>query len=85
MNQYIKKAICQSSGFEKTQRTLNDSRALGREFIKLTGAKSIDDLLKLPAESILEYSLIYLKIQDFQGHLHRYEMAVLFQKNRMKH
>lgn len=57
VNQYIKKAICQSSGFEKTQKTLNDSRALGREFIKLTGAKSIDDLLKLPAESILEYSL----------------------------
>ncbi|MCE2604285.1 carboxylesterase family protein, partial [Pseudomonas aeruginosa] len=27
VNQYISKAICESSGFEKTQKTLDDSRS----------------------------------------------------------
>ncbi len=56
-NQYIKKAICESSGFEKTQKTMEDSRSLGREFVKLAQARSLEDLLQLEPEKILEYSL----------------------------
>lgn len=56
-NQYISKAICQSSGYEKTQKTVSDSMAMGEEFIKLSGAKCIEELLELTAEEILEISL----------------------------
>lgn len=57
VNQYIRKAICESSGFEKTQKTMRDSVAMGKEFIRLAGAATIEDLLALPAEKVLEYSM----------------------------
>ncbi|MDE8732282.1 carboxylesterase family protein [Eubacteriales bacterium DFI.9.88] len=57
VNQYISKAICESSGFEKTQKTLDDSRSMGEEFARLAGAENLEDLLRLPAEKVLEYSL----------------------------
>lgn len=57
VNKYIKKAICESSGFEKTQKTVEDSMAMGKEFAKVAEANSIEELLSLPAEKVLECSL----------------------------
>lgn len=57
VNKYMKKAICESSGFEKTQKTVEDSREMGREFAKLANAEKLEDLLALSTEQVLEYSL----------------------------
>jgi len=54
-NRYIRRAICESSCFANTQKTLEISRKLGAEFARLAGAKSLGDLLALPPDKVLEY------------------------------
>ena len=54
-NRYIRRAICESSCFANTQKTLEISRKLGAEFARLAGASTLDELLALPPEKVLEY------------------------------
>lgn len=57
VNQYINRAICQSSGFDKTQKTVKDSKAIGEAFAQYVGAESLEDMLKLSFDEILSASL----------------------------
>ena len=56
VNQYISKAICESSGFETTQKTMAVSREMGKVFAELSKAETLDDLLNLSTAEILEVS-----------------------------
>ena len=55
-NQYISKAICESSCYANTQKTMELGKKIGRRFAELAGARSLKDLLSLPPEKVLEYS-----------------------------
>ena len=57
VNKYIKKAICESSGFEKTQKTIEDSRLMGDAFAEYAGVKTLEEILELSSEAVLETSL----------------------------
>lgn len=57
VNQYINRAICESSGFEKTQKTADDSRRMGEAFAEYAGVKSLDELLGLSSDEVLSASL----------------------------
>ena len=50
---YVKKAICESSAVDETIKTPKQAQMIGRQFLQITGAKTLEDCLALTPDEVL--------------------------------
>ena len=62
---YVKKAICESSAVDETIKTPKQAQMIGKQFLEITGAKTLEECLALSPEEILKAAGIIMENPTF--------------------